>query len=113
MCSRTRIKTNFINVLPIVKTLSENVCRRFCIVVISEYAITVCKNKAINGEDEFDLLDNCCITAIRKFDEKDIDEQEGLDYLWRIFGAARFFRKKKVDKHLIFTELPPDIGVED
>lgn len=73
----------------------------------------VCKNKAINGEDEFDVLDNCCITAIRKFDEKDIDEQEGLDYLWRIFGAARFFRKKKVDKHLIFTELPPDIGVED
>lgn len=73
----------------------------------------VCTNKAINGEDEFDVLDNCCITAIRKFDEKDIDEQEGLDYLWRIFGAARFFRKKKVDKHLIFTDLPPDIGVED
>ena len=44
----------------------------------------VCTNKAINGEDEFDVLDNCCITAIRKFDEKDIDEQEGLDYLWRI-----------------------------
>ena len=36
----------------------------------------VCTNKAINGEDEFDVLDNCCITAIRKFDEKDIDEME-------------------------------------
>lgn len=75
--------------------------------------LKTCKEKAINGEDEFDVLNNICLTAMRKYKDDDVAEEEGLHYLWWIFGAAKFFRKKKVDKHLIFTDLPPDIAVED
>ena len=60
--------------------------------------------KAINGKTELDLLGDICITAINKFKEKDITEEEGIDYLNKTLASEKFFQYKRIDDTVTYTD---------
>ena len=60
-----------------------------------------------NGNMTEDIFQNCILTALNKFQNEDIDEELGLEYLKRIISnEIRFsYRKKKKDKLLLVENL--------
>lgn len=57
-----------------------------------------------------DILQDVCLTAIRKFKQTDITEEEGLSYLKKtLFTEKHFSWNRKKNEILIFTENIPDI----
>lgn len=57
-----------------------------------------------------DILQDVCLTAIRKFKQTDITEEEGLTYLKKtLFTEKHFSWNRKKNEILIFTENIPDI----
>lgn len=67
-----------------------------------------CRNAAVNGRDERDVLHDTLIMALRHFEGKDITEEEGIAYVKKTFGAERFFRykrKEKIDFKGTFSDL--------
>lgn len=56
-----------------------------------------------------DILQDVCLTAIRKFKQTDITEEEGLTYLKKtLFTEKHFSWNRKKNEILIFTENIPD-----
>ena len=51
-----------------------------------------------------DVLQDVCLTAIRKFKEKDVDEEEGLAYLEKTLFYELKFQPNRVDQRMVFTD---------
>ena len=58
-----------------------------------------------------DLLNDVCLTALRKFKDKDIEEQEGLDYLKKTLYTESIFQYNRIKNEIvIFTDEIPEKG---
>ena len=57
-----------------------------------------------------DILQDVCLTAMRKYKKLDITEEEGLSYLKKtLFTEKHFSWNRKKNEILIFTDNLPDI----
>ena len=76
------------------------------------YKISVKHNKVISqGRTPEDLLNDVCLTALRKFKDKDIEEQEGLDYLKKTLYTESIFQYNRIKNEIvIFTDEIPEKG---
>lgn len=83
--------------------------------VISKYYNTL--HKEVDGElvisqsrTTEDILQDVCITALRKFRNMDITEEEGLAYLKKtLYTEKHFSWNRKKNEILIYTDTLPDI----
>ena len=72
-----------------------------------------CDKVISQGRTECDILQDVCITAIRKFKEKEIDEDEGLSYLKKtLFTEMHFQFARKKGEIIIYTDNIQDIADE-
>ena len=75
-------------------------------------------HKEVNGElvisqgrTSEDILQDVCITALRKYKDQDITEEEGLNYLKKtLFTEKHFSWNRKKGEILVFTNELPDIA---
>lgn len=83
--------------------------------IISKYYDTL--HKEVNGElvisqsrTTEDILQDVCITALRKYKDNDITEEEGLNYLKKtLFTEKHFSWNRKKNEILVYTDTLPDI----
>ena len=83
--------------------------------IISKHYNTL--KKEVNGEMVIsqgrtteDILQDVCITAIRKYKDNNITEEEGLTYLKKtLFTEKHFSWNRKKNEILVFTENLPEI----
>ena len=74
--------------------------------------------KEVNGElvishskTTEDILQDVCLTALRKYKNSDISEEEGLTYLKKtLFTEKHFSWNRKKNEILVFTDSLPDIA---
>ena len=72
--------------------------------------------KGVNGElvisqgrTTEDILQDVCLTALRKYKNTDISEEEGLSYLKKtLFTEKHFSYNRKKNEILIFTDNLPE-----
>lgn len=57
-----------------------------------------------NGKTDEDVLNDVCVTAMKKFKDKDIDEEQGLEYLKKAFFYEKHFNPKRIDTKMVFTD---------
>lgn len=83
--------------------------------IISKHYNTL--HKEVNGElvishskTTEDILQDVCLTALRKFKNQDITEEEGLTYLKKTLFTEKHFswNRKKTDM-LVYTENIPNL----
>lgn len=74
------------------------------------YRYAVNNNKVISqGRTPEDILNDVCLTAMRKYKLDDIEEEEGLHYLKRnIYNEKKFQYQRKNKEIVIFTDKPVD-----
>ena len=53
------------------------------------------------SKTEEDILQDVCVTAIRKFKDKDISEEEGMDYLKLTLYNEQHFQKSRIKKDIL------------
>ena len=74
--------------------------------------LDICTKKDIalyGGKTSEDLLSECCLTLLKKYKNKELDEQDGIDILKKSFLEKCFFAyKKKTSKKETFIEYVPD-----
>jgi hypothetical protein len=83
-------------------------------IITKWYAIL---HKEVNGElvisqgrTTEDILQDVCLTAMRKYRDADIEEEEGLSYLKKtLFTEKHFSWNRKKNEILVFTDNLPDI----
>lgn len=51
-----------------------------------------------------DVLQDVCLTAMRKYKNKDVDEQEALAYLQKTLFYELKFQLNRIDTKLVFVE---------
>lgn len=62
------------------------------------------------GRTSEDILQDVCITALRKFKDQDISEEEGLIYLKKtLFTEKHFSWNRKKSEIVIYTDTLPDM----
>lgn len=62
------------------------------------------------GRTTEDILQDVCITAMRKYKEQDITEEEGLGYLKKtLFTEKHFSWNRKKGEIIVYTDELPDI----
>ena len=62
------------------------------------------------GRTTEDILQDVCITALRKYKNQDISEEEGLQYLKKTLHAEKYFSwNRKKGEIVIFTDTLPDV----
>ena len=62
------------------------------------------------GRTTEDILQDVCLTAMRKYKQNEIEEEEGLNYLKKtLFTEKHFSWNRKKNEILIFTDNLPDI----
>ena len=74
--------------------------------------------KEVNGElvishskTTEDILQDVCLTALRKYKNSDISEEEGLTYMKKtLFTEKHFSWNRKKNEILVFTDSLPDIA---
>lgn len=72
-----------------------------------------CDKVISQGRTECDILQDVCVTAIRKFRDKEIEEEEGLAYLKKtLFTEKHFQRKRLKNEIIIYTDDVRDIADE-
>lgn len=84
--------------------------------IISKYYDIL--HKEVNGElvisqsrTTEDILQDVCITALRKYKDQDITEEEGLNYLKKtLFTEKHFSWNRKKGEILVYTNELPDIA---
>lgn len=84
--------------------------------VISKYYSIL--HKEVNGElvisqsrTTEDILQDVCITALRKYKDQDITEADGLNYLKKtLFTEKHFSWNRKKGEILVYTNELPDIA---
>lgn len=63
------------------------------------------------GRTTEDILQDVCITALRKFGDAEISEEEGITYLKKtLFTEMHFSWNRKKGEILVFTDNLPDIA---
>lgn len=71
-----------------------------------------CDKVISQGRTECDILQDVCVTAIRKYKEKTIEEEEGLSYLKKtLFTEKHFQYSRKKGEIVIYVENLADLGV--
>lgn len=83
--------------------------------VISKYYDVL--HKEVNGElvisqgrTTEDILQDVCITALRKYQDRDITEEEGLGYIKKtLFTEMHFSWNRKKGEILVFTDVLPEV----
>lgn len=61
------------------------------------------------GRTTEDIFQDVCITAIRKYKESDVDEEEALNYLKKtLFTEMHFSWNRKKGEIITFTDSLPD-----
>ena len=73
--------------------------------------------KEVNGElvisqsrTTEDILQDVCITAMRKFKDNEIEEEEGLSYLKKtLYTEKHFSWNRKAGDILVFTDVLPEV----
>lgn len=75
------------------------------------YNSVVKHNKVISqGRTPEDLLNDVCLTALRKFKQDDITEEDGLSYLKKtLFTESKFQYNRIKNELVIFSDTIPDI----
>ena len=84
--------------------------------IITKYYDTL--KKEVNGEKVIshsktseDILQDVCLTALRKYKNTDITEEEGLSYLKKtLFTEKHFSWNRKKTDILVYMENIPDIN---
>ena len=78
-----------------------------------ELLSTCTGNKVISqGLTEFDILQDICIRAMKKYKETEIEEEEGYVYLKKSLNALKFFQKKRIGSEIItFVDDISSLGV--
>lgn len=62
------------------------------------------------GRTSEDILQDVCITAMRKYRQNDITEEEGLTYLKKtLFTEKHFSWNRKKGEIIIYTDTLPDV----
>ena len=82
--------------------------------IITKYYDTL--RKEVNGElvisqsrTSEDILQDICLTAMRKYKNQDIEEEEGLSYLKKtLFTEKHFSWNRKKNEILVFTDTLPE-----
>lgn len=65
------------------------------------------------GRTSEDILQDVCITAMRKYKQNDITEEEGLTYLKKtLFTEMHFSWNRKKGEILVFGDVLPEVFVE-
>lgn len=63
------------------------------------------------GRTGEDILQDVCVTAMRKFKDKQIDEDEGLSYLKRTLFTEQHFQLARLKREIvIYTDSIEDIA---
>lgn len=92
--------------------ISEIITRHY-----SELRRMVSTNKVVSqSKTEEDFLQDACLTALGKFKDKDIDEEEGMDYLRKTISHSKTFQyNKKACEIIIYTDnlLDYDEGAQE
>lgn len=60
-----------------------------------------CDKVISQGRTECDILQDVCITAMRKFKEKDIEEEEGLSYLKKTLFTEKHFQYSRLKSEIV------------
>jgi hypothetical protein len=88
--------------------------------VISKYYDKLkinCKNNDIPismGRTSEDIIQDVCVTALRKFKQKEIEEDEGLSYLKKtLFTELHFQYARKKNEKVIFVENLHDVIADE
>ena len=64
------------------------------------------------GRTTEDIFQDVCITAIRKYKDSDVDEEEALNYLKKtLFTEMHFSWNRKKGEIITFTDSLPDIPI--
>ena len=72
-----------------------------------------CDKVISQGRTECDILQDVCVTAMRKYKEKDIDEEEGYTYLRKtLFMEKHFQYSRKKGEIVVYTDDIIDIADE-
>lgn len=82
--------------------------------IISKHYNTL--HKEVNGElvisqsrTTEDILQDVCLTAMRKYKNQDIEEEEGLSYLKKtLFTEKHFSWSRKKNEIIVFTDTLPE-----
>ena len=62
------------------------------------------------GRTTEDILQDVCITAMRKYKDHDIEEDEGLAYLKKtLYTEKHFSWNRKKGEILVFTDVLPEV----
>lgn len=69
-------------------------------------------NKVISeGRTNEDILNDVCLTAIRKYKNLDISEDEGLSYIKKFLYSEQHFKYARKSKEFVhYTDIIPDMG---
>ena len=71
-----------------------------------------CDKVVSQGRTECDILQDVCITAMRKFKESNIDEEEGYSYLKKtLFTEKHFQYSRKKGEIIIYMDDLRELGV--
>lgn len=61
---------------------------------------------------EYDVIQDIFVTAMKKYKEKEIDEEEGLSYMKHALYAEKHFQRKRLkDEPITYVENLEDLGV--
>lgn len=64
------------------------------------------------GRTEEDILQDVCITAMRKFKDRNIEESEGMDYLkLSLWTEQHFQMKRKKKERIIYVDNLEDYDI--
>lgn len=71
-----------------------------------------CDKVVSQGRTECDILQDVCITAMRKYKESNIDEEEGYSYLKKtLFTEKHFQYSRKKGEIIIYMDDLRELGV--
>ncbi len=71
-----------------------------------------CDKVISHAKTECDILQDVCVTALRKYKEKEIEEEEGLAYLRKTLYTEKHFQRKRIVSEIVsYTDNLEDLGV--
>lgn len=60
-----------------------------------------CDKVISQGRTECDILQDICITAMRKYKDNEIDENEGYEYLKKTLFTEKHFQHKRLKSEIV------------
>ena len=62
------------------------------------------------GKTDEDYLQDVCMTALKKYKNRDIDELEGAEYLFKNLRMEMKFKYHRKDKNITYIEDTPEVS---